>query len=339
MLVTDDFLLYLVHSSIGKFKDRYPDEEPYIKIQCLRTIGRSDKDFNWRETKYTSFRHNKTEIEFDDRKEITTIKEEKKVKMTTTKRVKRRQGESDEVVSRRAIQTSGTTIEDVVETRTKVIEVKHSEDMHVAIEIIDDELDNQIHAIRIDTKYEKIQKDAIMSLEPHQDKVIIYNESKQIVEDENYLMKTLNASLSSERKMSDLSERLTENENKFIEMKNQFENLDILIKENSDLKTELKKYRDLKDLESSVSLIDKINKSFGKNIPVFEIIEKYYELQVKLNKLKKSLEFYIRPLSQRFKDEYYKTVQDNGTLLSALYLIKHYHDICDSDDDMEFEND
>jgi hypothetical protein len=329
MLISDDFLLFLVHSAIDKFKKRYPGEEPFIKIQCLRTKGRADKDFNWRETKYTSFKHNKTEIEYDERESIFTEKRVQKIKQTTNKRVKRRANESDDVVQRRALLTSGVTHENIIEERTKLVEVKTSEEMHVAIEIIDDELDNNIHAIKIDTKFEQIQKDAILSMEPHQDKIIMYNENKKIIDDDNYIMNVLSNSQTLEKVNQELQISLNDTKENVTKAERKLKQVHDLEEKNIALTKLVESQKESTNSE----LLNKIKKNFSREISVSEVIEKYIEIQMKLNKLKQNLEIYIKPLSKRFKDEYYKYVQDNGTLLSTIYLIKHYHDICESDED------
>jgi hypothetical protein len=322
MRVTDDFLLYLYHSAVAKFRSKYPNEEPFIKIQCLRRLGRADANHNWRETKYISYKHNKTEIELN--KETPFIeKKYKNVERTTTKKIKRKHNDTDEIVLRRSTQATGVSYDNIISVETKRVEIKESEDMDVDVEIIDDVLDKEIHFIKVNTKFERFEQDSILSLEPHHDKVIIHNKTS---DDETYISDILKKSLTSEEEIKQLKDNVSITKQTLLEEQQKM----------SKILDEINEKRTYKvNEDENVKLSDKIKKAFSENIPIATIVDKYIELQTKLNKLKKLVDPYVKPLGPTFKQNYYKSLKDNGFLLSTVFLIKHYHDICDSDEEIE----
>jgi hypothetical protein len=79
-VLTDKFLLYLIKRSISQFKELFPEEEPYIKVICMRdkrlTKDRIDKNESWRSTIVKNY---------DD---VELLKDDDKIKLRTLKRTK-----------------------------------------------------------------------------------------------------------------------------------------------------------------------------------------------------------------------------------------------------------
>jgi len=297
--LSDRFLLFLVKRSIREFKEFFPNEEPFIKIICLRdkrlqTEIKAD-NISWRSTKIydsnsitTNLHDNKLKLTIE-KKEIE--KSEEFIKTTITKKVQDKESIKGETkietkvtlnkipskYNRRSNTDTNKIKERIIKkTITNHEEVIEETPMNIQVEIVKDNLEHRGHFIQ-------------------------FNKTKTLLEINDSTVDTINKIKNSLIVQGD-NFRLNE------------ESIDSII---SNIKQdELNECRDI------------IKSNINEPKTVREIVLSYINTQRKLNELKSRLTRFTYGF-----DQWDFLVKSKGFILSIDDLVRFWWRMCQDDDD------
>jgi hypothetical protein len=317
---SDSLILYLAKKSIEKFKELFPDEEPFIKILCLR-----DKKLI---SEYKSGKRSWRKIEVTgENADVVDIKgpvvEKRKITTTRTREffeggenVTNRVGRGKNT-RRTAMNTKSKHIVDVREPDLtyvdRFIEKEVAvDDLSIMLqtEINTNECNNRYDYISIDRSYANIET-VDTGLEIGQS--VFIDTTKSLSESFNKVKQTI---IEFKSKMADLGNKTTECES----LKQSLNELELKVMGRAEVenKTMERVRKILNTTESSV-----------------EIAEKYVKLQEKLNQLKKQLSKYTTPDELNWS----KTVKEKGFVLAIQDLVHFWWDLSGDGPDSDYDND
>jgi CRISPR/Cas system-associated protein Cas5 (RAMP superfamily) len=317
---SESLIIHLARRSIEKFKELFPDEEPFIKILCLRdrrliSEYKSGKR-NWR----------KIEVIGSDADVITlndpVVEKTQKIKTVTRDFFKKNENVTNQVTrgkntKRRAINERSKHIINVNEPDLTYIERVSEKEVYV--DDLSIMLQTEIHTTELNSRYDfiSLNKESL-SLETF-DTNLEANQSVLI------------------KSTSTLSEALCEVKKTLLEFNS---NADKLREKNIECDSMRKALKTLElsiqtHTDSEQKVMERVRKVLNTTETSFELAEKYVKLQEKLNLLKKNIKKYTSPEELHWDD----LVKEKGYILAIQDLIHFWWDLSEGYSYSDYDSD
>jgi hypothetical protein len=353
-------VLFLLQSAYQAFKSKNPMDEPYWKIYCVKRtkerLSRSDLNFDWRQKiiKHKNDEMGRTIVEEEEEK-IDTIIKTGVVKKTLKQTVK--EYESDDL---------NTTKTFFKRSKPELISIKEETYVETAKGIITDiqpsdcEITTFEPAHEIDyinTRFNFIKTIACPTITPDSDGFTIIDDKDRI--DITPVLKTVEIKRIEDKcnkmkdQLNDLTDKLRSLNKEIIEkigfFKKEFNNMKADLKIQGDLtkstvevgQMELREIiTKISDVNTKainelttcdVETLKRANLISKKERTATQVIEKYLEVQQKLNNLKSHILPIMRKHERLKIDEVLKT---HSFIDSIAIAIKHYDDEYESEDEV-----
>lgn len=299
-------VIAMMETAYYKFKDQFPDEEPFFRITCTRKYGRSDRYKSWRpknlETRVV-FPDKKTEIsetQIPDSFNLDKVIPEPYPQLSRKKQDEIERGRTDVVDSSRVMGKYVRPKKNkMVDADTRTVEVtKVPYDACVDLRM-DDPLSVGVFKYCIDT--------ATMLLKE------IRTEYKVLLEDPLF---KLNGAFVTTDDVNDISS-IEENMEKIKKIKEKEEDMRDKISKMEESMPKLT--RDSEELEG---LNTTIKMAFKETSTVNEIVSKYIDVQKKLNDLKS----YAVPLMKKYDEmPFIESIGKYGFIATVKEFIEYLH--------------
>jgi hypothetical protein len=352
-------VLFLLQSAYQAFKQKNPIDEPYWKIYCVKRtkerLSRSDLNFDWRQKIIKHNKNDKGETVIEEKDEgLDTIIKTGVVKKTLKQTVKEYEID-DFTTSKTYFKRSKPELvsikeETYVETAKGIITDIHPSDCEVTTF-------EPVHEIDyINTRFNFIKTIACPTITPDSDGFTIIDDKDRV--DITPVIKTIEIKMVEDRcnrmkdQLNNLTNKLRELNKEIIDKvnyyKREFDNMKADLKIQGDLtkstmengQMELKEIIiKLSDINSratdelttcDIETLKRANMISKKERTATQVIEKYLEIQQKLNNLKSQILPIMRK-HQRLKiDEVLKT---HSFIDSIAIAIRHYDDEYETEDE------
>lgn len=303
-------ILSLINTSYDKFKEKYPNEEPFWKISCFKKINRrkmaneSDLKMNWRQIETTN--------ESRDKPVVTEVKESKLTKEIRVRTINKQQEvrvwEQDGFKDKRI--TRGKPV-----VANETITITHSDETFISKA---ESIDVDINMKYDDPSFITIHKlsDEIKVIE---EKIALWGKDFDGTIITNLDVSNIGLSAvieSHKRDLINLKNRVIELENK-----------------NGEYLALIMKYQQEKDdQKNNVINFDRLNKVIRKNWTIGEVITKYAETQEKLNEAKTSVTNTLKKHTKLDIDGLYKK---HGFIGSFKHVVQYFDSQYDSSDEYD----
>jgi hypothetical protein len=299
---SDSLILYLARKSIDQFKLLFPDEEPFIKIICLRD-KRLQAEYksgrrSWRKIDIIGT-SGKEEIELVGTPRINTqlINTEKKVfhrdGENVTSQINRKKGKSIHAINESTGKKERVYKELTYTTKSTMKEIP-TEELNVMVQ-------SEIHTDDLDSRYDFIQ----------------------VGHQEMYKTDTIDAHFKTKGLIIPHCEHIVEMVSSISEVLPRIEadsrDTELLINKMRELKKTLREHQQrIQEIEIKPNSNPKV---FQTDVGVEEMSAKYILLQEKLKKVKDSIKKYTEPEELHWDD----LVKKQGFVLSLIDLVKFWH--------------
>lgn len=303
-------IMSLINRSYEKFKEQYPNEEPFWKISCFKKINRtkivnkSDLDMNWRQIETNN--ESKTSPVINEIKEC-RIKKETRVR-TITKSQENRTWNSADTQNPRVIKGKPIITNDV-------ITITHTDETYLS--------DAHPMNIDINMKYD----------DPSYLTVHVLSEEFKVIEEKIAVwgkeMKGMIIS-SGDGQLVGLAKKIEMHMDEMNQLKNKIMELE---QRNSDYQALIHQFQlEKEELKTKEVNFDRLNKVIKKNWTVGEVITKYAETQEKLNEAKMSVTNTLKKHSRLNITDLYKKY---GFIGSFKHVVQYFDSEYDSPDEYD----
>jgi len=304
-------VLSLINLSYSKFKEVNPNEEPFWKISCFKKIRRpiihdkSELSMNWRQIESKN-----GDVKVSEIKEIKNIKQTRTRSVTKSQEIRRWAADNDfkakTVRGKPTITNETTTFEDISETYISDI---NSRQIDVRIQY---DQPDEVNIIKVSEEFKLIQE-KIEILGIHINDTIITNKDLNMINIKDIIDE-------SRVEINRLRDRVNFLENQSLTLMTQIHEIELEKKE-------------LRNREIDFS---KLNNVIKKNWTVMEVIDKYAEIQTKLNEAKQSIN---NTLKKHTKLKYDELLKANGFIGSLKYIIQYFDSQYDDESDYDEHSD
>lgn len=320
-------ILYLARESIKKFKELFPDEEPFLKIICLRDkkLVESHKSDNpsWRRLEITQGGEKKSIVLDNPSEDVAIIKthtkEFKKEGVNKTENINRglrSNRRAKHETTGRIIKTSDPDLTYTERIETREVPINEI-DILMQSEVICDPLDTRLDYIHI-SRHTFDVDEISCSLNPLEGVFIksastlgeAFSKLESTVEDYKSLVNKLEANV----------EVTAVNESTILGLRAQVKTLSHTVIEGKMMIETLQQSKE-KLSESKID-IKKIQQRLGTTSSAEELASKYVVLQEKLNSVKKSLNKYTMVEEL----EWSKLIKQHGFILAIPHLVDFWYD-------------